>query len=72
MAIKTQLSQTLAELGITEEEAVLLSSRMLSAVTSLQAQLGALDSQIAQLQSQREAVAGELAQANITVSKLID
>lgn len=72
MNLKPELLQAMVSLGVTGPELELLSSRMLSAVTSLQAQLNALDTQLATIQSQRDAASQELAQAQITVSKLIE
>lgn len=71
MNLNPELMQTMVNLGVTEPELELLRSRMLSAVTGLQAQLNALDAQIATLTAQREAFYVELQQANITVGKLI-
>lgn len=72
MNLKPELLTALVTLGVTEPELELLRGRMLSAVTGLQAQLNALDMQIATLQAQRTAVVAELTQANVTVGKLID
>jgi hypothetical protein len=72
MNLKAQLLDTMSALGVTEPELDVLRSRMLSAVTGLQAQLAALDMQIATLQAQRDAVAVELGQANLTVGKLVE
>ena len=71
MNLHPDVLATLVARGLTQAEIELLASRMLSAVTGLQAQLNALDMQIATLQSQRDAVQAELGQANITVGKLI-
>ncbi len=72
MNLKPELLSTMAQLGVTEAELDLLRGRMLSAVTSLQAQLNALDAQIATLNAQRDVVVGELSQADVTISKLVD
>lgn len=72
MNLRPELLATLVTLGVNGDELVTLGSRMLSAVSSLEASLNALDGQIRTLQSQRDAVAAELTQANITVSKLIE
>ena len=61
---------TLTARGLSPDEIELLKGRMLSAVTSLQAEITALDTQIATLEAQRLAVSNELAQANVTVGKL--
>lgn len=71
MNLHPDVLATLISRGLTEPEIALLASRMLSAVTSLQAQLTALDAQISTLTAQRDAVQAELNQANITVGKLI-
>jgi hypothetical protein len=72
MQLKPLLLQTMTDLGVTPDELVLLQGRMLSAVSSLQANLVALDAQISTLQRQREEVAAELGQASTTVMKLVD
>lgn len=72
MNLKSELLSTLNQLGITETELETLRSRMLSAVTALEAQVNALNSQIATLTFQRDAALAELQQANITVNKLIE
>lgn len=72
MNLKSELISTLNQLGVTETELETLRSRMLSAVTALEAQVNALNSQIATLTSQRDASLAELQQANITVNKLIE
>lgn len=72
MNLRPELLSTMAQLGVTEAELDLLRGRMLSAVTSLQAQLNALDAQIATLNAQRDVLVGELSQANVTISKLVD
>lgn len=71
MNLKPELLSALTNLGVTETELELLRTRMLSAVTGLEAQLNALGSQISTLSAQRDAVSAELQQANITVGKLI-
>lgn len=70
MNLKPELLSTLTDLGLTAPELELFRDRMLMAVTGLEAQINALDAQIATLESQRDAVAAELAQANVTVAKL--
>lgn len=72
MNLKSELLQTLTDLGVTPDELTLLQGRMLSAVSSLQAGIMALDAQIATLQGQRGELAAELNQASVTVAKLID
>lgn len=71
MNLNPDLLKVLIDLGVNEAELVILRGRMLSAVTGLQAELTALDTQIAALSYQRNRVAEELEQANVTVGKLI-
>lgn len=72
MNLKPELLSAMTTLGVTDSELDLLRTRMLSAVSSLDAHLNALDAQIRTLESQRSAIAEELAQATITVSKLVE
>jgi hypothetical protein len=72
MNLKPQLLTTLTNLGITEAELPILSDRMLSLVSSLEAQIDALNAQISTLTGQRDAVRQELAAALVTASKLVD
>lgn len=72
MNLKSELLQTLTDLGVTPDELTLLQGRMLSAVSSLQAGIAALDAQISTLQGQRDELTAELNQAGVTVAKLID
>lgn len=71
MNLKTELINTMTTLGLTEPELALLYDRMMGTVTGLEAQITALDTQIATLTSQRGTIVAELAQAKVTVSKLI-
>lgn len=70
MNLKPELLTTMDALGVTADELAVLQARMLSAVTGLQAQLSALNSQIGQLTAQRAAVETELQAALVTVGKL--
>lgn len=72
MNLKPELLSTMNNLGVTEAELQVLQSRMLSAVTSLEASLNALNAQINTLTMQRDTIATELADAKVTVAKLID
>lgn len=72
MNLKPALLDTMTNLGVTPAELDLLRGRMMGAVSSLQAQITALESQIAALEAQRQAALTELAQANITVGKLVE
>lgn len=71
MNLNPTLLATLTSLGLSEAEVSLLESRMMSAVTSLEAQLNALNAQISTLSVQRDAIAEELAVAQVTVAKLL-
>ena len=72
MNLKPELLATLTGLGVTGAELDTLKARMMFTVTSLQAQVNALDAQIATLTAQRDAVRQELAAALVTASKLVD
>ena len=71
MNIRPQLLTILTNLGVTEPELETLKARMMFSVTSLEAQVNALDAQIATLTAQRDAVRQELAAALVTASKLV-
>lgn len=71
MNLKPELLDLLTQLGLVPDEVETLRSRMMSAVTALEAQVTALNSQIDQLLAQRDAAQTELAQAYITVGKLV-
>ena len=72
MNLKPELLTTLTSLGITGTELDTLKARMMFTVTSLEAQVNALDAQIATLTAQRDVARQELAVALITASKLVD
>lgn len=72
MILNSSLIAVLSTLGVTDNELETLRSRMLSAVTALEAQVNALNSQINTLTSQRDAALAELQQANVTVGKLLE
>lgn len=72
MNLKPELLATMTALGVTAPELDTLKARMLFSVTSLEAQVNALDAQIATLTSQRDAASEELAAALVTASKLVD
>ncbi len=59
-------------LGITGTELDTLKARMMFTFTSLEAQVGALNAQIATLTAQRDVARQELAVALVTASKLVD
>jgi hypothetical protein len=72
MNLKPELLATITALGVTEAELDTLRARMLFSVTSLEAQVNALDAQIATLTGQRDAARQELEAALVTASKLVD
>lgn len=72
MNLKPELKSVMDALGVTPDELVMLQGRMMSSVTSLQAQITALDAQISTLNGQRSELAAELAAANVTLAKLAD
>jgi uncharacterized small protein (DUF1192 family) len=72
MNIRPQLLTILTNLGVTEPELETLKARMMFSVTSLEAQVDALNAQIATLAAQREAAQQELSVALLTASKLVD
>ena len=72
MNLKPELLATLTSLGITGTELDTLKARMMFTVTSLEAQVSALNAQIVTLTAQRDAARQELAVALITASKLVD
>lgn len=72
MILKAELKQVMDDLGITPDELNTLQSRMLSSVTTVQAQITALSAQIESLTSQRTQFQEELQASMVTVAKLID
>jgi hypothetical protein len=62
----------IATLSITGTELDTLKARMMFTVTSLEAQVSALNAQIATLTAQRDVSRHELAATLITASKLVD
>jgi uncharacterized small protein (DUF1192 family) len=72
MNLKPKLLTILTNLGVTEPEFETPKARMMFSVTSLEAQVDALNAQIATLAAQREAAQQELSVALLTASKLID
>ena len=72
MELKPELLQTMTNLGVTDTELEILRGRMLSVVSSLEAQLNALNAQINTLAAQRDDVQSELNQAKQTVRKLVE
>jgi len=72
MNLKPELLSTMNALGVTAEELETLQARMMFSVTSLEAQVMALDAQISTLTAQRHAARQELEAALVTVSKLVN
>lgn len=72
MNLKLELLSAMNFLGVTAEELETLKWRMMFSVTSLEAQVNALDAQIATLTAQRDAARQELEAALVTASKLVD
>ena len=72
MNIRPQLLTILTNLGVTEPESETLKARMMFSVTSLEAQVNALDAQIATLTAQRDVSRQELVAVVVTASKLVD
>ena len=72
MNLKPELLTTLTSLGITGTELDTLKARMMFTVTSLEAQVSALNAQIATLTAQRDVSRQEFAVALVTASKLVD
>ena len=72
MNLKPELLTTLTSLGITGTELDTLKARMMFTVTSLEAQVSALNAQIATLTAQRDVSRQEFAVALITASELVD
>jgi hypothetical protein len=71
MNLKPELLETFTALGVTEDELATLSNRMMSSISSLQAQLTALSTQIETLTAQRNEVITEMSRVNITIQKLV-
>lgn len=72
MNLKPELLTTLTSLGITEAELPVLFDRMMSLVTGLEAQINALDAQIATLSAQKVESVTKLAASKVIAVKLID
>lgn len=72
MNLKPALLSVMTDLGVTGAELETLRTRLMFSVISLEAQVTALDAQIATLTSQRDVARQELAAALVTASKLVD
>jgi hypothetical protein len=72
MNLKPELLAVMTQLGVTEPELIVLAGRMTFAVSSLEAQLNAINAQITQLTQQRDALMVELTNGQVTMSKLVD
>jgi hypothetical protein len=71
MNLKPELLATLTNLGITEAEVPILYDRMMSLVTSLEANINALSAQIDTLSTQRAELEIQLAAGQAIASKLL-
>ena len=72
MNLKLELLSAMNFLGVTAEELETLKWRMMFSVTSLEAQVNALDAQIATLTAQGDAARQEFEAALVTASKFVD
>ncbi len=72
MNLKPELLATLTGLGITEAELPVLFDRMMSLVTSLQANINALTAQIDTLSAQKVELETQLAAGQAIAAKLLE
>jgi hypothetical protein len=72
MNLKPELLATLTGLGITEAELPVLYDRMMSLVTSLQANINALTAQIDTLAAQKVELETQLAAGQAIAAKLLE
>jgi hypothetical protein len=72
MNLKPELLATLTSLGITEAELPILFDRMMSLVTSREANINALSAQIDTLTAQKAELEIQLASSQIIAAKLLD
>jgi len=72
MNLKPELLTTLTTLGITEAELPVLYDRMMSLVTSLQANINALTAQIDTLSAQKVELETQLAAGQAIAAKLLE
>lgn len=72
MNLKPELLSTLTSLGITEAELPVLFDRMMSLVTSLEAQINALSAQIDTLSAQKVELQTQLAASQVIAAKLLE
>ena len=72
MNLKPELLATLTSLGITEAELPVLFDRMMSLVTSLEAQINALTAQIDTLSAQKVELQTQLAASQVIAAKLLE
>jgi hypothetical protein len=72
MTLKPELLTTLTSLGITEAELPVLYDRMMSLVTSLQANINALSAQIDTLSAQKAELEAQLTAGQAIAVKLLD
>lgn len=72
MNLKPELLATLTNLGITEAELPVLFDRMMSLVTSLEAQINALSAQIDTLSAQKVELQTQLTASQVIAAKLLE
>lgn len=72
MNLKPELLTTLTSLGITEAELPVLYDRMMSLVTSLQANINALTAQIDTLSAQKAELETQLVASQTIAAKLLE
>jgi len=72
MNLKPELLATLTNLGITEAELPILFDRMMSLVTSLQANINALSAQIDTLTAQKAELETQLTAGQAIAAKLLE
>jgi uncharacterized coiled-coil DUF342 family protein len=72
MNLKPELQYAMVALGVTATELETLARRMTFSVSSLEAQLNALNAQIDQLTLQRDAILAELQAGQVTMNKLVN
>jgi hypothetical protein len=72
MNLKPELLATLTTLGITEAELPILFDRMMSLVTSLEAQINALTAQTDTLLAQKAELQTQLVASQVIAAKLLE
>ena len=72
MKLKPELLSAMSTLGVTEAELPVLFDRMMSLVTSLEAQINALTAQIDTLSAQKVELQTQLAASQVIAAKLLE